>query len=76
MTNLVFVITARDTVGLVILAILFLAFLFVWGPYIWRQLSCRHNGPIGETTSCDAVCRKCGKNLGFIGAWREKQKGG
>lgn len=39
-----------------------------------NQTKCKHDQGVEETRACDAVCRKCGKNLGFIGAWREKQK--
>lgn len=39
----------------------------------WKQSRCKHDGGITETGSCDAICRKCLKNLGFIGSWREKQ---
>ncbi len=39
-------------------------------PRWWRQARCRHEGDIYETQACDAVCRRCGKNLGFIGQWR------
>ena len=27
-----------------------------------------------ETMACDAVCRDCGRNLGFIGNWRAANK--
>lgn len=39
----------------------------------WRwatQTICAHDGGIGETQACDAICQKCGKNLGFIGRYR------
>jgi hypothetical protein len=32
---------------------------------------CKHE-EVRETMSCDAICIKCGKNLGFIGVWREQ----
>jgi len=37
-----------------------------------RQSRCRHDTGVNETQACDAICRKCGKNLGFIGAWRAR----
>nr|DAH73672.1 MAG TPA: zinc-ribbon containing domain protein [Caudoviricetes sp.] len=37
-----------------------------------RQSRCRHDGRIHETQACEAICTKCGKNLGFIGAWRKR----
>lgn len=42
----------------------------------WKTYRCRHAGRISENRSCDAICDDCGKNLGFIGAWRDKQKSG
>ena len=33
---------------------------------------CGHDGGISETSACEAICRKCGANLGFIGTWRER----
>jgi hypothetical protein len=39
-------------------------------PRLARQKRCRHDGEIDETSACDAICRKCGKNLGFIGKFR------
>lgn len=39
-----------------------------------RQRKCPHTA-VHETSSCQAICRHCGKNLGFIGSWRDKQKG-
>ncbi|MFS2103626.1 hypothetical protein [Ralstonia sp. Ralssp135] len=38
-----------------------------------RQARCKHDGNVYETQACDAYCQQCGKNLGFIGAWREKR---
>lgn len=38
-----------------------------------RQSRCAHENGVRETRSCDAICRECGKNLGFIGTWREQQ---
>ena len=40
-------------------------------PRMWRQARCKHLR-FYETGACDAICRDCGKNLGFIGAWRDK----
>ena len=41
-----------------------------------RQARCPHDGDVSETNACDAICGKCGKNLGFIGTWRAKRKDG
>ncbi len=29
---------------------------------------------VRESMACDAHCRDCGENLGFIGKWRERTK--
>lgn len=70
----VFVITLQDIIGIAIVAIIVLCF----GTYTLiefvKQSRCKHDAGVNETQACDAICRKCGKNLGFIGTWREKQK--
>lgn len=40
-------------------------------PRIIRQARCIHES-YWVPRSCDAVCRSCGKNLGFIGALKLK----
>lgn len=42
-------------------------------PRAIRQMTCAHL-VFYETRACDAVCRQCGKNLGFIGAIRAQRK--
>jgi hypothetical protein len=39
-----------------------------------RQALCKHERGVTETQSCSAICKQCGKNLGFIGKWRKTQK--
>lgn len=39
-----------------------------------RKSMCLHDGGINETRACDAICRKCGKNLGFIGTEENKKR--
>lgn len=71
----VFVWTLADVVVLSLFAILALWCVGVWSVFYvrdwWRQRNCKHDGPIGETQACDAICGKCGKNLGFIGNVRK-----
>lgn len=38
-----------------------------------RRARCEH-ARFHETMACDAICKDCGKNLGFIGSVRERQK--
>ena len=69
----VFVITLSDVFGLTALAV----FLLVVGCFyikdVWKKLRCKHDGEVTETRACNAICKKCGKNLGFIGKWRESK---
>lgn len=72
-----FIWTISDVINVTLFVLFVLAvaafYLRIW----WRQWRCKHDGRINETSACDAICAKCGKNLGFIGAWREaRQKGG
>jgi len=50
------------------------AVILVYGlahlPRYLRQRKCTHE-QVREDGQCNAWCRACGKNLGFIGAWRE-----
>ena len=32
-----------------------------------KQYRCKHNKGIRENHACNAICKSCGKNLGFIG---------
>jgi hypothetical protein len=57
--------------GILTLGSLFL--LALWIPTWRKQSKCQHPR-VHETQSCDAICLECGKNLGFIGAWREKHQ--
>ena len=62
-----FIWTISDAVTVVILGLFAIAFLFAWGGVALRQWRCKHDNGVTETMACDAICRKCGKNLGFIG---------
>ena len=39
----------------------------------YKESRCKHDGGYSETQACDAICRQCGKNLGFIGKLRDKK---
>jgi hypothetical protein len=68
-----FVWTISDVIGLVALTIA-LACYAGHLVYTWiKQKSCPHL-VYNETMACDAICRMCGKNLGFIGNVRERAK--
>jgi hypothetical protein len=58
--------------------VIIVAFLLIMGvilsihgtkQYI-KQSRCKHEH-FRETMSCDAICKDCGKNLGFIGSVRD-----
>ena len=67
-----FVITFSEIMGVIV--VLFVVTIIPALHIInWlKYRNCKHDGGVNETSSCDAICRKCYKNLGFIGAWREK----
>ena len=67
-----FIWTIGDALGVLGFLLLAAFFLYLFIPLWWKQARCKHDGSIGETSACDAICHKCGKNLGFIGSWRNK----
>lgn len=74
-----FIWTISDVINIAAIAlyVIFAVVLLVWiGFRQWRrQRRCQHSR-VHETQACDAICAGCGKNLGFIGTWREQQKNG
>ena len=64
-----------NAVDLLWLGLLGLVVLFFSAERILRWLQqrrCDHEKYF-ETMACEAVCTKCGKNLGFIGTVREER---
>lgn len=55
-------------VGLLLLGVLVVVSIAEW----FKRSRCKHDGETGETQSCESICRKCGKNLGFIGNGLER----
>ena len=68
----VFVITFGDVFGLIALAVFFVIVGYFCTKDAWKKLRCSHDGGVNETMACDAICKKCGKNLGFIDKLKEK----
>lgn len=66
-----FIWTISDAFAVGIIGLLMLCGLWVFLRQWFLEITCKHDGGIGETRSCDAICHKCGKNLGFIGSWRK-----
>lgn len=69
---MIFVWTLGDVIGLVVLLLCGIVGLWLWLPMAFKQWRCKHDGDVRENRECDAFCAKCGKNLGFIGAWRKR----
>ena len=68
-----FIYTIGDLLTLLVI-ISTIATAIVVGVIQWRKQSrCKHDGGYTETQACDAICRRCGKNLGFIGKLRDKK---
>ena len=69
-----FILTASDifalSIGMLVLVYLVISTIKI----IIKQAHCKHDGGVNETRACDAICRKCGKNLGFIGTWRSRME--
>lgn len=72
MMGQIFVWTLSDVLYVVVGGLLIGAWVLVSMVEWWRQSRCKHDGGVNETQACDAICRKCGKNLGFIGNWRKR----
>jgi len=68
-----FIYTIGDilTVLAIVLAIATITIISVIQWY--KESRCKHDGGYNETQACDAICRQCGKNLGFIGKLRDKK---
>lgn len=71
-----FIWTISDAIGIGLFVLFALALVVVHLNLWWRQWRCKHQQGVNETRACDAICRGCGKNLGFIGAWRDARKQG
>lgn len=63
-----------DIIGLVTLVIILVIYLPLVLSITFRQNRCNHDGGVNETQACDAICKLCGKNLGFIGTEENKKR--
>ena len=70
----IFVWTLRDVLFVAMLLSALLVVFCMWVTTAFREWRCPHTSGVNETSACDAICRRCGKNLGFIGTWREGKK--
>lgn len=67
-----FIWTISDVLGLTVLGVIIIVYLYQTLSKIYRYTKCSHDGKLYETQACDAICSKCGKNLGFIGNLKRK----
>lgn len=68
-----FVWTLGDVITIAVVALIVIATIVLSALKWIKQARCGHE-KFFENGQCHAICRNCGKDLGFIGAWREKQK--
>jgi len=59
---------------LILVAVILLVAIIGSIPRLIKRKLCKHH-TVRETMACDAVCLKCGKNLGFIQRWRDENRG-
>lgn len=57
-------------IAIFVLILLVLIFKAAWDGI--KQSRCKHENYY-ETRACDAICKECGKNLGFIGTVRRER---
>lgn len=61
-----------EILGLVMFLGIVIVYTFLAISSSYRQFTCNHDGGVNETRACDAICKLCGKNLGFIGTEENK----
>lgn len=64
---------AELAIGLIVVAVIVVVYTLFSLPEWLRQRRCKHD-KVKEDGSCTAWCCACGKNLGFIGSWRERNR--
>lgn len=62
-----------DIIALCIVVALILLYGVVVLLTAWQRRRCKHKNYF-ENRACNAICRDCGKDLGFIGSLRGKVK--
>ncbi|HQR98107.1 MULTISPECIES: hypothetical protein [unclassified Polaromonas] len=66
-------ITLGDIVGIAAGGLVGLALAAVWAIDSWRKYRCKHVEYF-ENRACSAICRSCGKDLGFIQTVRDARR--
>lgn len=72
---MMFIWTIWDALQIACILLVVIVMLFVWVCASINEWKCKHRSGVTETSACDAICVQCGKNLGFIGTWREQHDG-
>lgn len=68
-----FIWTLNDIIWIVVVSIIIVVTIILSALRWIKQTKCSHKN-VFENGACDAICRDCGKNLGFIGTWKKRQK--
>ena len=68
-----FIWTISDVIGVAVAIVVMTVIGFIAVARWLTEAFCKHDGGVTETRQCHAICRKCGKDLGFIGDWRKKR---
>lgn len=71
MPTFAFVVTPSDVIRLVIAAAVVVGIIGWYAYHYVLHILCKHED-VFENGHCHAICRRCRKDLGFIGKWREK----
>ena len=66
------VVTVMEVVGIAIFLVMLGYVLYFGIKQYLRESRCKHDKGVRETHACHAICIECGKDLGFIGTWRDK----
>ena len=60
-----------NVLGVMVFLIIAILYTCLPVPELYRQWRCKHTS-YRENRACDAICKTCGKNLGFIGSQGKK----
>lgn len=68
-----FVWTVTGVLTVALYAAMSLAMLVYVLTRVVRAWLCKHDRGVWHTPACNAVCNKCGVNLGSIDTWRQRE---
>ena len=67
-----FIFNISDLIAVFFTSCMLLLWIYLGVKQPLKESRCNHDGRVKETSSCDAFCAQCGKNLGFIGSEQNK----